>query len=269
MGLLSAIAGVAGGISGILNQNDQNRKDRNLSRSQFNDSFRESERQFNFQSEFANKQFEEQKHMARHGVAVRVQDAKNAGINPLAAMGLPTTGGQPVSVGSSPAPSPSPTSSSPANINAVAMGQSLGRSIDALADIAKSAQQQNLIKEPQKVTMAAKDSPSTTPGAAPGIGILRMGRNLFLGTKSEDASQQLEDDFMGNIEHFIMRSWKQPPLSQLPKGRVGWVTLFPNVHYAVTKEQDEFLSRKFNKFIRGPKTRNSKKIRKKIQMMYP
>lgn len=39
--------------------------------------------------------------LQKHGLAYRIQDAKNAGINPLAALGLPLSTSQPVSVGGS------------------------------------------------------------------------------------------------------------------------------------------------------------------------
>lgn len=40
-----------------------------------------------------------QRDFARHGLRWRVEDAKEAGVHPLAALGLPLHGGQPVSVG--------------------------------------------------------------------------------------------------------------------------------------------------------------------------
>ena len=46
---------------------------------------------------FAREQFDEQKYLARHGIATRVADAKRAGLHPLFALGMGAQGGSPVS----------------------------------------------------------------------------------------------------------------------------------------------------------------------------
>jgi hypothetical protein len=244
---LGSFANAATNLIGINSQRTSRNRDR---RQQYNQ-FMENLNLARGQNQMAREQFEEQKYLARSGLQVRVADAKKAGINPLAAMGMPTTGGSPVQLGGAPAQAPYAPPSNSADL--AVMGQSIGRAIEAVADIfkekkASEAQAGDIVKEPQRVTVSAKDSSAHAPAAQVGIGTLRMAKNLFLGTKSEKAAEQLEDDILGNITHFFMRSVTPPPKSQLPKGRVDWQFILPGVWYSVSREQkaaiDKWDSRK-------------------------
>ena len=158
MGLFSDIGGAIGGLTGGLigqnNQNIQNQKDRDLNRDQFNQSMAFADKQYNFSVGVHNDQMD----LAKHGLRYRMEDAKQAGINPLAAMGMPVTGGSPVSVGGN-APQPNPAVSQSSGANLAVMGQSIARSIGAVADVIKSAKEQHVKKEPQKVTSEHPNAP--------------------------------------------------------------------------------------------------------------
>jgi hypothetical protein len=92
---------------------------------------------------FSQAQFDEQKRLARHGISDRVQDAKNAGIHPLAALGAPTAGGAPIHVGGSPKPSPGSSPNHYANSNPTMqmMGQAIGQSLNAMVNVVKEINQ--------------------------------------------------------------------------------------------------------------------------------
>jgi hypothetical protein len=155
----AALIGAGGALAPAIGSFLGGEKDREFQKEWNRIGYEQAERQFAFQRSayqaasrqailddrrnfaFAREQFDEQKRLARHGLSDRIQDAKNAGIHPLAALGAPTAGGAPIHVGGTPKPSPGGSQNSFANTSPTMqlMGQSIGQSLNALANIASEA----------------------------------------------------------------------------------------------------------------------------------
>jgi hypothetical protein len=135
-----------GGRADAAQQRSQFSTQQRLNAEQFGQSHQLARDQYDTSKKFAWKhlqhargQFKEQQHLARHGISMRVKDAKAAGIHPLAAMGLPTTGGAPVSVGggaqlSGNSPMPQGFGSLPHPT----LGQDLGSLMNSVTEIVKA-----------------------------------------------------------------------------------------------------------------------------------
>jgi hypothetical protein len=103
---------------------------------QANRSVLESDRNF----QFAQDQFKEQQFLSRHGIQTKINDAKQAGIHPLAALGQPLAGGSPVNISGNSGPAlpdggkgAIPTSGA----TEMMMGQALGQALGGIIDIAR------------------------------------------------------------------------------------------------------------------------------------
>ena len=131
--------------------------------------------------------FREQRQLARHGISIRMEDAKRAGIHPLAAMGMPTTGGSPVSVGGG----PQPNSSGQIPMQAPA---DLTRPLMAIAEIVKAGNQNNAMKPKdvqQKPDIVTKGKVATK-GVRPSVSFTQT-KNGLLPTVSKDLKELIED----------------------------------------------------------------------------
>lgn len=182
---------------------------------------------------------ENQRLFAKKGIRWRVEDAKAAGIHPLAALGAQTHSFSPVSVGYTPDMSMA---------NAISnAGQDISRGINATrtqgervdaytktvqdlqlqrlglenellgAQIAKVRQtttppfpgssymipgqtESGLVEDkPLERVVSRPDQPYAEPAAVPEVGYMRSGENTYVPVKSKDATERLEDDTIGNI----------------------------------------------------------------------
>lgn len=185
-----------------------------------------------------------QKEFAQHGVRWKVEDAKRAGLHPLAALGMQPVSFNPVSIG---------TATSDFGGFGQA-GQDIGRAIDSTrthgerntantvlgklaveraglendllrSQIAKNTQaatpparpvafdhpvagqgdSAKLIEvKPMEQTPTLAGASHHEPGANPSIGYVDIGGGYYAPVKSKAASERLEDDTIGNVEWSVM-----------------------------------------------------------------
>lgn len=172
-------------------------------------------------------QLEREQDLAYNGVTRRVTDAKNAGIHPLVAMGMsPASGGGSVSIGGG--------SSAPSEPHWLEkMGQGVGRAVNAVqtagerAVTAKITEQQlergdlenDLLRSQIARNLASQNpalpNPNSTkvidlpleringavsePASVNSVGYMQGNDGTYSPVKSKDATERLEDDFIGNL----------------------------------------------------------------------
>jgi len=56
-------------------------------------------------------------------------------------------------------------------------------------------------------TRSAPGRPGYEPGAVPGVGMLRMPDGTLMLTKSKDAQDRLEEDTLGSVKHWLLRTF--------------------------------------------------------------
>ncbi|MEM2002468.1 MAG: hypothetical protein QXT77_07485 [Candidatus Methanomethylicaceae archaeon] len=188
------------------------------------------------QRQAAKMNYRHQKEFAQHGIRWKVEDAKAAGLHPLAALGAQTTSYSPVHVGT----------------DFAGMGQDISRAIDATrtggekqdavlsslaveraglenellrAQIAKvrgagqspgipAPTEQRFIAgqgnaplmkaEPMEVTVTRPGAPEAEPGSGPSIGYAVMPGGGMYPVKPKWLTERMEDDTIGNAEWSVM-----------------------------------------------------------------
>jgi len=210
---------------------------------QFDRSFEFAERQANFQNQQQLADRARRNYLQEHGLSVRMRDAKNAGIHPLAAMGLPTTGGGGINIPGSPTGpspgSPSPGMGSGSTADLAVMGQSIGRAIDAIADMVKSKDKQS-VPEGTKVTddvvvSKAKGSPQQQAGLHAGNKIVQVGKDTFMILPSDSVSEGLEASWLDSVTNWVARLADRPAKGFRGKKYESFQRIGPNTFKGIKK----------------------------------
>jgi len=258
-------------LDAIFNENESS-LNRDYQQSQFEESqkFNKDTRdlqneQWERQFKFAQDEAAYQKKYHGQEIQRRVQDAKKAGIHPLAALGMPSSGGPGVQIPGSPN---GPAGPAPVGPPGGFMAQGILESVKEIASLAKVAIQGQdkhggaFNVNPQQITSSHKKNISITPAAVSGVTWVRISPDKVFAAKSKDAAELLEDDAIGNWRHAIMREIVQrPPDSMLPKGKYAWkrandgswvaITREQFIHNEYRKKRKQEIKRKTNKYKGG------------------
>ena len=217
MGLLSAIAGPAiGGVLGTVGSLIEGSKNRKFQK-----------QQFGREVDFAREQADIQKEFAQKAVQWKTDDARKAGIHPLAAMGANTMSFTPQSVGS---PSMSGT-----EYGFEKMGQNLGRVINKAMNsherefnrlkldnmrkrnelldaeinsknavtnqIQSDPPMANVQKSPSQQTMAAVGAPNQEAGIKNSQAFIDVGNGSLMPVPAKDPKELTEDNLIPQTLH--------------------------------------------------------------------
>lgn len=197
-----------------------------------------------------------QREFAQFGIRWKTQDAKAAGLHPLAALGAQTFNASPVTVGAN-------LSTDVGSEFKSRMGQDISRAIDATATIAERQYNETLrnlqlrraqaetsiaesqavsahraanppmprpgesITEPQRLTTHHPDHPHTLPKAVVGTQWAKIPGQGAMSVISPDLSEPLEDDFLGKLVWRGANAFVEPPVSDLPPGHTAWKMITP------------------------------------------
>ena len=214
-GVAGPVIGTIGGLIGADMQRESNRDARVQQEGQFGQSMELARHQQQYQEGIDARNFaayEEERdynrRMREHGIPVRVKDAKNAGIHPLAALGMPTTGGSPISIPSSGGGSglgPSPSGISPGGDpggTIAALGQNIGRAIDAKMSEQENAD--NKRKRLWEVWDAGKNGQ-----ILPNLEVMESteSSNVLKGIVGTHATSAVDKNLKAEINNFAMKKW--------------------------------------------------------------
>jgi hypothetical protein len=290
--MLGAMIGGAlvGGALNLFGQRQNRIAQQRVNRDQMNFSREQLGHQLaqqRYSNRFAREQFNEQKHQARHGISMRIKDAKESGVHSLAALGInPASGGAPISVGDGPSVSNPYQSASSSGSSALAsMGQDITRAVlstrsqqDRQFNVAlrseqlKNARLENQVlagqlrqlnnppmpsvNKPQEVTMHHPDAPEQTPKPTTSVQFIRTGTGL-MPVPSEDAKNSMEDmlvpDMVWSAKQYMGTGPK--PAMKPPKG-TEWVWNQPQFEWQAMSPGQK---RNFHKFMNDWEVPKAKK----------
>ena len=247
----------------------------------------QNKKQFERDQFFLNNQQNFQREFAKKGIQYRVQDAKAAGIHPLAALGAQTYNASPSVIGGTPLVNES--------ANMSRLGQDISRAIASqttnyerqimelnLKNVKMDTEMKALeltqarrrlngqvgpgipdstVNKPAEITSHAKGKPHLEAGSITSTGFSRGPDGALTPVPSKDVKERIEDQFIPEViwagQNYVSPAFggtkNKPPKKLLPKGFKDWEWSVTGFKWVPTKGKGRSPMRKlydkYKKFI--------------------